>query len=361
MKSTTTPVPSMMLTAIVAITSWGLLGGLLAGSAAAHPLPGQVLKFQQTPMNATEVDGKRYFGHDELSTLYAVLPPDPGTVIDYSGIAMADDFADEFKTPVVHVRWWGSYRNNFINPDQPVKKFMIAFESDVPADQNPLGFSHPGKVLSSQIVSLTAAPLARKSGTYTERRITANLPEDIYEYNAELHLGKDFPQDPDTVYWLKIAALVDTPAEPNMRNTEWGWHNRDYTVFDPLASQPPVVVPGEFNEQGVLDPRFPSRVWHFQDDAVSARTFAVVDPSMPFMPRLVEQSDYVPQRYLDDIDGPGPEVDAAGNLIHRGIGQFSKDLAFELYTIPEPSSLMLAGIGLVGLLIGGRRLGSRDA
>lgn len=355
MKSITPRILCVMLAAMV--TSWSLL----AGSSCADPLPGQVLKFQQKPMVATQIEGRVYSGHDELSTLYAAVPPDPGTVIDYAGTAMADDFADKFKTPVVHVRWWGSYRNNFVNPDQPVKKFLIAFESDVPADQNPQGFSHPGEVLSSQIVTLTRAPLARKSGTYTERRITDNLDEDIFEYNAELHLGKDFPQDPDTVYWLKIAALVDTPADPTTRNTEWGWHNRDYTAFDPLASQAPAVVPGEFNEQGVIDPKFPSRVWHFQDDAVSARTFAVVDPSMPSMPRLVEQTGYVPQRYLDDVDGPGPRLDAAGNLLHVGISRFSKDLAFELYTIPEPSALVLAGIGLVGLLIGGRRLGCRNA
>ena len=49
---------------------------------------------------------------------------------------MADDFADKFTTPVVHITWWGSYidNNNAAFPPQPhVQKFLIAWETDVPA------------------------------------------------------------------------------------------------------------------------------------------------------------------------------------------------------------------------------------
>ena len=55
------------------------------------------------------------------------------------------------------------------------------------------------------------------------------------------------------MYWLKIVALVDVPPgcpfpDPDQPPTfvpRWGWHNRDYTIMDPLASTPPAVVPGE--------------------------------------------------------------------------------------------------------------------
>ena len=62
---------------------------------------------------------------------------------------MADDFADKFKSPVVHVKWWGSYLNNFTTPNIPVNKFLISFESDVPDPNptNPEDFSHPGEPL----------------------------------------------------------------------------------------------------------------------------------------------------------------------------------------------------------------------
>ena len=66
--------------------------------------------------------------------------------------------------------------------------------------------------------------------------------EPLYEYNAELKIP--FNQVADTVYWLKIAALVDplVDADPGTR-IEWGWHNRDWTLTDLLAS--PVPAPGE--------------------------------------------------------------------------------------------------------------------
>ena len=59
---------------------------------------------------------------------------------------MADDFADNLTSPVVHVKWWGSYRNDIINPQMPVNRFLIAFESDIPADPSQ-SFSMPGQVL----------------------------------------------------------------------------------------------------------------------------------------------------------------------------------------------------------------------
>jgi hypothetical protein len=324
-----------------------------ASSANATPLSGQQLKFGQAPMATTAINGVKYFGHDEASTLYR--NPDTGTnTFTYSGLAMVDDFADPFDTPVVHVRWWGSYLQNSINPDVPVDKFLIAFESDVPADQNPAGFSHPGDVLSSQIVNRVAVePLAPGSGTYFEKKILSPGPgiDDLYEYNAELHLGKEFKQKPGTVYWVKIAAIVDQVPDPAIGGTRWGWHNRDYTVTNPLgaAVTPLPVSPGERDERIELGIPYPTEVWHFQDDAVSAQTTLVVDPLIPNMPVGLDQGGYVPQFYLGGADGPGSIINADGTVI-PGIDQFSKDLAFELYTVPEPSTLMLIGIGLAAMV-----------
>ncbi len=59
---------------------------------------------------------------------------------------------------------------------------------------------------------------------------------------------------------------------------------------------------------------------------------------------LVTQGNYQPTRYLPLADGP------------RQIGNFSKDLAFELYTIvPEPTTCLLLVCGCIGLAIGQRR------
>jgi hypothetical protein len=243
--------------------------------------------------------------------------------------------------------------NNTLIGNNTVKKFLIAFESDIPANQNPAGnFSTPGQVLSSQIV--TAGPLSPGSGTFSETlKLGVPAPgEDIYEYNAELHLGKEFFQKPETVYWLKIAALVDTV--PGTVPLQWGWHNRDYTTMDPLAAAvTPPVLPGERDERIELGlPTYPTPVWHFQDDSVSAQTRIGVDPTMPSTPLFVQQFGYVPQHYQNGLDGPGPIVAADGTLLQPGIGAFSKDLAFQLYTygVPEPTSGVLIALGMMGLV-----------
>ncbi|QEG35721.1 DUF7901 domain-containing protein [Bythopirellula goksoeyrii] len=328
---------------------------LMTSHASADPLPGQILKFQQNPMIGTGVgvnaDGTPaiYNGHDELSTawLTSPVPPNPAAPLVYQGVSMADDFADNFNSPIVHISWWGSYLNNIINPNQTVTKFLIAFEDDVPANQpgpdgQILPYSRPGNVLSSQIVNLTGA-LAPGSGTYTEQQVTFNLPENIYKYNAELHFDKQFPEKADTIYWLKVVALIDAPRDATAPNTEWGWHNRDYTVQNTLAS--PNVTPGETDQQPLIDPTYPTSVWHFQDDAVESRVLIEInDPNMPNMPTKVDQINPLDRYYADGLDGPGP----IPGTNFGGIGQFSKDLAFELYTIPEPTTcmLLLAGLGV---------------
>jgi hypothetical protein len=314
---------------------------LPASLAFGDPLPGRdVLKFSQRPMDGTPIVNDAggttlYWGHDELSTAYSSGDSTQPRI--YQGVFMADDFADKFSSPVVHVKWWGSYLNNFQTPEFPVDKFLISFESDIPqSTNNP--FSRPGEPLLNQIVRrVPAGGLSPGSGTYTEKLISpggAPLSESLYEYNAELHLGKEFFQQPNTVYWLKIVALVDLPAgvsidPPPTFAPRWGWHNRDYTIMDPLASTAPAVVPGEFLSGTIGGGPVGSPIWHFQDDAVTGRV--LVDTAGPMgqvMPVIV-QSLYAPTSYLAIADGPDQ------------IGQFSKDLAFELYTVPEPASCLL--------------------
>jgi hypothetical protein len=338
-----------LLTALVCLSI------LATSQAVADPLDGRdILKFSQQPMDNTPITSpngvtQRFWGHDELSTAYSTVGATGPT--PYRGTFMADDFADEFNSPVVHVKWWGSYLNNFVSPAFPIDKFLISFESDVPAGPNN-PFSHPGQPLLNQIVK--RGPLSPGSGTFTEQPISGGGPplgETLYEYNAELHLGKEFFQKADTVYWLKIVALVDLPpgiiidpSQPPTFVPRWGWHNRDYTIMDPLASTAPAVAPGEHID-GFLGPApGGTPVWHFQDDAVTGHI--VVDhlsvPMGDVMPRI-DQAGYQPTRYLAGADGP------------PAIEQFSKDLAFELYTVPEPATCALTLMGLAGIALRRRR------
>ena len=334
---------------------------LLASTAFADPLPGRdLLKFSQLPMDGTAVTSpsgqtQTFFGHDLFSTAYSTFGATGPT--PYRGAFMADDFADRSSSPVVHLRWWGSYQNNFVSPSFPINKFLISFESDVPAGPtNP--FSHPGTPLLNQIVQ--RGPLAPGSGTFTETPISGGGPplgETLFEYNAELHLGREFFQDPNTVYWLKIVALVDLPpgiiidpTQPPTFVPRWGWHNRDYTIQDSLASTAPDVIPGEHID-GFLGE---TAIWHFQDDAVTGQVLIDhLSTQTGGIAPLVTQSGFLPTRYLALADGP------------PAITEFSLDLAFQLFTVqessvPEPSSLLLLASGLA-VLAGCARARSRRA
>jgi hypothetical protein len=281
---------------------------MLQQAASGDSLPGEVLKFQQRPL-----DGPTYSGHDVLSTATR-------SGAGYQGSFVADDFADRVSQPVLHISWWGSYLENL--RFNGANSFLISFATDVPASpSNP--FSHPGAAIQSQVVR--RGPLAPGSGTFTETFLGGAGAENLYRYNAELNLGLEFAEQANTVYWLTIAALIDDPlSEPPF---QWGWHVRDYTIPDPLASTAPAVVPGESQ----IGPG----IWHFQDDAVSG--------SLLLTDLLnVNQSGYVPQNYTPLVDGPAD------------IGNYSMDLAFELYSSPSSvpdagSSLLLISLALGGL------------
>lgn len=357
-------------------TCLALMLASLVSAASADPLAGEVLKFSQAPMVDVTLGDAHYFGHDEVSTAYHLWTREvtseclaPATT-SYAGRIMADDFADAVDGPVVHVRWWGSYlssslceRTRAVVPP-PVTRFLITFFADVPAQPSitaPAGlgtqcpredFSHPGQTLLTQVVTRDAA-LTTASGTFVEKLISAGgepLHEGLYEYNAELAIP--FEQQPNTVYWLSIVALVDLPTQmsPVCNNgtdsdsgtitplTVWGWHNRNYLIEDTLASG--AVKPGE-RVVGSIGPK-QQDIWHFQDDAVSGcmghllQTAAVAgEPQFGY---------FDAQNYRDGLDGP------------CGISRYSKDLAFELYTVPEPASIVITGLAAFMCLPSRRRM-----
>ena len=106
---------------------------------------------------------------------------------------------------------------------------------------------------------------------------------------------------------------------------------------------PPAVNPGEHVQGIIVDPDGNDvEVWHFQDDAVQGPVYiAINSPGTPEEYIYVDQpAPFAPKHYRPGYDGP------------TEIGEFSKDLAFALYTpVPEPSTILLLAVGL-GCLLG---------
>jgi hypothetical protein len=117
-------------------------------------------------------------------------------------------------------------------------------------------------------------------------------------------------------------------------------------------------VPGEHLAGTIYDPAsgVDLEVWHFQDDAVSGdvtiNPFITWNDDYPESP-YVEQGQSYPDEWRDEnyilvsplctgtgyVDGPGPSAEHP-----EGIADFSKDLAFALYTKEQKDCMQEAGI-----------------
>jgi hypothetical protein len=296
----------------------------LAGSTAvAEPLTGQMLYFEQLPLNgglAPSAGGAEYPGHAELSTAT------PGFLnITYSGPSMADDFAVSTSSPIVHVEWWGSYLDPGSNLDG-VQAFLISFE--VPGTED--SPSYPGVAVASQIV--TKGALATGSGTFTETAIPTDpgAAAQLFGYSAELSIPTVLLTDQQ--YWLRIVALVNPTSDGDM---QWGWQNRDYGLTDLYATTIP--IPGEHLVTNDLD----LTMWHYQDDAMSGEV--TIFPVPDTLLAGVVPGAHTAQNYVNGSDGP------------VGINQYGKDMAFRLYAMPEPSTLALIAMGGAALALAAYR------
>ena len=208
---------------------------------------------------------------------------------------MADDFADNVSTPVVHVQWWGSYLQGIAGTG--VKEFLVAFESDVPAGANGQP-SHPGTILSSQIVTLGA--LAPGSGTFTEAAlpnlgsqtaaVVSILPSCRRHRRTSRHvfLAEDRGDRQSLDRWTNLVGLASSRLVDSQHACLDGAGRR---AGEHVAG---IVTPGV-------------SVNHFQDDAV-AGTIGIGPITTPIpgpiSPSLIDQAIGTPQNYVVPFDGP---------------------------------------------------------
>jgi hypothetical protein len=258
--------------------------------AVADPLPGEQLKFFQSPLSggvgvypvgaaknpATDVPAP-FFGQDVSSNTY-------------ENTLVLDDFGDNNPLPIEHVMWWGSYTNG---SQGFATAFNIFFYGNIPGSPSLPNLNDP---ISTQTVY--PGKLSPFSSTYTETSlgIPSQKPGDsvLYQYNAEL----DQPvQDAynGNIEWIGIQAVT----QPGVT---WGWHDRDWGIRDPYANPAEPLVPP----------------YHYEDDAV----------------QITPAAGPVPLLYNPTYDGLSS----------------SMDMSFALYTVPEPTSLCLAAVGVAGLM-----------
>ncbi len=239
-------------------------------------------------------------GMDVLDTIQPVFTVPPGP----QWKTLADDFQCTQSGPITDAHIWGSWLQDALPinsaglADPGSMQFKISFWSDVPVTAaNP--YSHPGTQLWTGIFAPGQFKVNPNVISANEQFYDPNLDaiigtdHAVYQYNFNNLVdaqGLNFVQSVGTIYWFEVQAEV-------------------------------LTLPGTTATFGWKTSRIQDR---FNDDAVFADTAGFNGPNTNFW---------------KDMHYPAGHPFAPQSI----------DLSFVL-TTPEPSSIAMAGLGLVALV-----------
>jgi len=144
----------------------------------------------------------------------------------YPEICLADDWMCSETGPVTDIHFWGSWKGGI---EGNILAFVIAIAADIPASQNPDGYSKPGTTLWERtFYDWAAVPIDPPSleGWYDPYagEIIYDDHSNYFQYNI-VDIIDPFYQIEDTIYWLSISAIVEydqTGLQPL-----WGWKSTE--------------------------------------------------------------------------------------------------------------------------------------
>lgn len=317
-----------LLAAIVAIAVAGgsaSAGDLTPNPPNPHVMKGTVLKYSQPIQHVIDPDpmfmdrwGENIWSDFDWKKV--MEPQSPTQPIPPNWI-IADDFRDPFDTPVLTVRWWGSYDNETFHQDPasgeitPISGpgsedgYAISFFRDIPADpEGGVPFSRPGELLGTYVLPFEKVWVEPTDHIgWDEHEIfeyKANLMDAHLDHPSDLADPMGFNQRPGEIYWISIAAFVGhKPVLVTDPDGTTRWEVEDTNKFGDLHYWGWHTSPVQFNDVATMGHLFmPENQW-------------IYDQWMPIQP----------DHHLFDM-------------------------AFELYTIPEPASALMLAIGIVAAL-----------
>jgi len=171
-------------------------------------------KWSQPPEPYVPTDA--FEGYDELS-VYG------------GGQIVAADWVCSTAAPVTDVHWWGSFLDwSDSAPAQTPDAFHLAIWSDVPVGGGQT-YSRPGTVVWEALADTYTMQFVGWDNTPLD---LGAAPEAVFHFEHDLPEAEWFWQEGDeTVYWITIAAVYDTPPTAN----PWGWLA---VPWDPASAAP---------------------------------------------------------------------------------------------------------------------------
>lgn len=188
---------------------------------------------------------------------------------------LADDFLCIETGPITDIHIWGSWLfdqfpisdNGLADPG--AVSFHLSIHSDIPASQNPLGYSMPGELLWEHDF-LPGEFSHRRWATSTEDFFDPNLNQiigfdtQVIQYNFLIDPDgtnpdfKPFEQIEGTIYWLDVTAMP-MGTDPDVL---FGWktsadHWNDDSVFTDIVSGDTLPWQELFDPR-ILPPNFQS-------------------------------------------------------------------------------------------------------
>ena len=143
-------------------------------------------------------------------------------------LVLADDFRCTETGFIKDIHFWGSWKDGVVGE---ITSFVLSIHADIPAAQNPDGYSKPGNTLWEleifdwQTVFIEGEP----QGWYDPSTGYADWDNhsNYFQYNVFLSEEDWFRQVAGTIYWLNISAVVADPG-----GTRWGWKSSDDNWMD---------------------------------------------------------------------------------------------------------------------------------
>ena len=158
---------------------------------------------------------------DPYKMHYPQLPDEAGwDVMATEPVVLADDWMCSDTGWVKDIHFWGSWKNGI---EGEILYFVLSIHEDIPAEQNPDGYSKPGATLwERDIAVFNATPIdpPTAEGWYdpSTGEYIIDDHQAYFQYNVCLDEPDWFWQEEGTIYWLNISAVVADPAQ-----TSWGW------------------------------------------------------------------------------------------------------------------------------------------